>query len=849
MSLRKIILFIISFFVFASTSFASTVLVENVFSDIDSNYIYRDELQSLYDRGTIVVDETWRFNPNSLLNRDEFVGISMEVICERCIQPHTEFEFIEKYFNEDVYFDIDNTNPYFYCVAEADDKNYVRWYDIGQSCQDGTSQFWERPFCPLNTINLEEAVAVLLRNSWIFTIDDNAVVVENIRNGSISARLWNDVSPADADGNPYTFYGYLEKALSYEITEFDALWNQKTLTLLELDESGNVNPQKQITKQDFLRMSYIALKSNSCSEIGWSELALKILVWDKVCEEWGSSECTPSDLEDPEDTYDFEPEVDGTCESWIDDPTWYIWRFQNIATGEQEIKYGRYVDNHFLSLPGEWRIYLRVTDTCWNSSEVYSTIFVPREDTPIETENTIDVDIDIYDDDCTPTSICEEIDFYPIDDDDPEIIDIDGDVETTCPIGIITYRWTLTHSETWNVYNYNWEYIDDVLLGFTGEWIIRLDVVDWCGQTWDETDTYIVPERDNEDRIINYIDIDIDVYDDDCNLIEWCTEINIDSSQGWRIDCSIENLCDEIQFESWETDGDDIYDLHETVVTTCTIAGFTYDWEIRRENSNEQYRFTTAYIDNFNFLNSWVWQIFLTVTDACNQQASEGMTYIVRDDSDAINVSIIANPILWYEDLEVDFRAIVSWWTRPYTYEWDFWDTWEWFSQNLSHIYLNDSAYRVLLTATDINGLSGSATTVIVVLDRDSCEQDVDWDWVPDCDDPCPIVPWVESNSGCPIFETPCGNDCWCEEWYSCSIQDSLTCSTWVCLPNFKPKTTCLYTPDLWAIYGNAVCSSCPCDNNLDFLADVRRCDLIFPAITSPDAREIYSQWNIWQVQ
>ena len=31
----------------------------------------------------------------------------MEVICERCIQPHTEYSFIEKYQNEDVYFDID----------------------------------------------------------------------------------------------------------------------------------------------------------------------------------------------------------------------------------------------------------------------------------------------------------------------------------------------------------------------------------------------------------------------------------------------------------------------------------------------------------------------------------------------------------------------------------------------------------------------------------------------------------------------------------------------------------------------------------------------------------------------
>ena len=105
----------------------------------------------------------------------------MEVICERCIQPHTELKFLEKYRNADVYFDIDSTNPYFYCVAEADARNYVRGYDIGESCQDGSSEFGERPFCPLNRINLEEAVAVLLRNSNIFTIEDNQIIVDRIR--------------------------------------------------------------------------------------------------------------------------------------------------------------------------------------------------------------------------------------------------------------------------------------------------------------------------------------------------------------------------------------------------------------------------------------------------------------------------------------------------------------------------------------------------------------------------------------------------------------------------------------------------------------------------------------------
>ncbi len=853
MYVKKIFFFIISFFLFVNTSFASTVLVENVFSDIDANYEYRDELQALYDRGTIVADASGKFNPQELLNRDEFVWISMEVICERCIQPHTEYSFIEEYFTQDVYFDISNSNPYFYCVAEADKQNYVRWYDIWESCQDWTSSFWERPFCPQNTINLEEAVAVLLRNSGIFTINDNSFTVENIRNGNITRVLWNDVPPADEQWNPYTFYGYLEKALEYEITEFDALGNEKTLKLLELDTNGNVNPKKQITKEEFLRMSYIALKSNSCNEINWSELAIKMLILEKTCEPENSWDCTLTNLDDPEDTYDFQPKVEGACESWIDDPTGYIWRFQNLDTWEQQIRYGRYIDNYTFLSSWEWRVFLRVSDTCGNSSEIYSTIFIPEDTTETpDTSDQIDVDINIYDDECDITSDCNEIDFYSEDSDEDDIFDFEWEVETSCVSWVINYRWTFTHSDTGNIYRYNGEYIDDVLLWTPWEWIIILDVVDWCGQTWSETLTYIVPSIDDETwEYEDYIDIDIDVYDDDCNLVNGCDELDISENPvDDRVNCDQNNICNEIEFESQETDGDDIYDFHETIITTCSTAWFTYNWEFTRRGTNERYTFQTAYVDDFDFVNIGVWDIQLTVTDACWQSATEEMTYIVYDTSEnALNVSIDANPISWFEDLEVDFQAIVSWWTWPYTYEWSFWDGEEWYSQDIDHLYDNDGSYEVILTVTDINWVSGTATVVIVVLDRDSCEQDSDGDGVLDCDDLCPLVSGDSANSWCPIFERQCSATCGCEEWYSCSDSDPLSCGAGVCLPDFDPETTCLYTPEIWGIYGNAVCTSCPCDNAIDFLADVRRCDLVFPAITSPDAREIYSRWNIWQVK
>jgi len=388
---KKIFLFFILLFSFIWSAWANQILVENVFSDIQSDYEYRDELQELYDRGMILPSDDGKFSPDEYLNRDEFVGISMEVICERCIQPHTEYSFIEKYQNQDVYFDIDSSNPYFYCVAEADDKNYVRWYDVSQSCENWVSQFWERPFCPLNRINLEEAVAVLLRNSGIFTISDNQSVVSQINNGSITQTLWNDVTPTDFEWNAYTFYWYIRKALDYEITEYDNFWNEKVLKLLETDFFGNINPQKQVTKEEFLKMSYIALKSNNCSEIVDDNLALSIDIWEKTCELW-DSDCITSQLDDPENTYDFTPDVEWFCDLWIDDPSGYSWRFYNTDNWDEFFHYGTFLDNIELSSEWVWRVFLTVRDNCGNSWEVYSTISV---------NEVIDIEIVVYDPVCT----------------------------------------------------------------------------------------------------------------------------------------------------------------------------------------------------------------------------------------------------------------------------------------------------------------------------------------------------------------------------------------------------------------------------------------------------------------
>jgi len=50
----------------------------------------------------------------------------MEVTCRKCISPNTNFNLIKNYSTATTFYDVAKTNKYFYCIAEADDKGYVK---------------------------------------------------------------------------------------------------------------------------------------------------------------------------------------------------------------------------------------------------------------------------------------------------------------------------------------------------------------------------------------------------------------------------------------------------------------------------------------------------------------------------------------------------------------------------------------------------------------------------------------------------------------------------------------------------------------------------------------------------
>jgi hypothetical protein len=61
-------------------------------------------------------------------------------------------------------------------------------------------------------------------------------------------------------------------------------------------------------------------------------------------------------------------------------------------------------------------------------------------------------------------------------------------------------------------------------------------------------------------------------------------------------------------------------------------------------------------------------------------------------------------------------------------------------------------------------------------------------------------------------------------------------------------QTSCNYAGGT-AIVGAAICNSCPCKNNLDFDAAIKKCDKVFPAIASPDGTQLYSRGKFYEIK
>jgi hypothetical protein len=179
----------------------------------------------------------------------------------------------------------------------------------------------------------------------------------------------------------------------------------------------------------------------------------------------------------------------------------------------------------------------------------------------------------------------------------------------------------------------------------------------------------------------------------------------------------------------------------------------------------------------------------------------------------------------------------------PYKYNWFFGDSSTGFWRIISHIYTGTWLYQVTLSVTDNTDATADATALIKVIEN-KCENDSDADWIGDCEDLCPIIKGDSENKWCPILEIKCENDGSCPTGYQCQKENLWV---WVCLPE-SLETSCVYS---WGsvVFGNAVSLTCPSKVFLDFNAPLRKCDTVFPAITSPDHTNIYSKGKWFEIK
>jgi hypothetical protein len=100
------------------------------------------------------------------------------------------------------------------------------------------------------------------------------------------------------------------------------------------------------------------------------------------------------------------------------------WIITNERTGESYTRTTKYVDDFVFPTWGKWKLDYTKKDGCGEKQNVrYLNI----------QEKFIDVDIDVFDDNCTGTNAgCRVIKFENDEDDGDDTFDFDGTVNTSC---------------------------------------------------------------------------------------------------------------------------------------------------------------------------------------------------------------------------------------------------------------------------------------------------------------------------------------------------------------------------------------------------------------------------------
>ena len=920
---QKILLFI-TFFIFLQTSVFANQKVEDVFEDIDSNYKYLSELQMLYDKGIIQPNIHNKFKPYELLSREEFVWILMETNCVQCIKPNINYDLIADFQDKNVYYDVHNDTDYYYCVNTADNQWYIQWYQSGTACENWESKEWEIPFCPDNTIILEEALAIVMRAWNILTQAQANNFINTIRNWEIYPDLSDDVQSKNPDGSIYDFYPYFHEAERFTITEYNNFWEKIEYSLLE-KKSWKYYPKKSINREDFLKIAIFALKNSSCIAPINEWISWEVNIFDSSCESGNYEVCEYKNNFNTEESIDIIWELDTTCLLGFSENDAYKWVIHNLSNNTESIQTGQYLDDILLTDSWKYQIDLYITDLCKNSSKITKYISVSWSDealffasinkkylewftvdfTGIVEWNTweytyswdygdgnssneqnpthtysesweYDVILTVIDKNWVEKQIPTTVNFNNSDFNlaigieetniwSTDFIQFEGITNSNNPD--LTYSWDLWDGSTSDqqnpLHNYN-----------PGTYTVILTVTDQDGNEkqvttqitiWDGI--FII------NASVNTVQVDTGLEANFTPIIQWwvwpftyswdlwdgnssnnekpvhiysepwiyTVKLTVTDSEGnvettyTQVIYSITWLNTEIETTpNWENN----WEFSFTPIIQWWVWPFTYSWDLWDNNTSSEQNPIHTYQE------SWIYTVILTTIDSNGTiSISQTQVIVVSNEYSDFNIKLSGNPLTWPGPLISDLSVNVEWWTWPFEYQWGFGDGTNGVGENVTHTFSETGTYNVIVTVTDSNWVIKTEIVIITVWNINA-EIDTDQDWIGNADDKCPTIKWNIENDGCPIFEETCENNADCAENSIC-----WTNSIWVstCIP-VAIKNNCEYN---WksTVFWNIICNTCPCQNVLDFNASLRNCDIVFPAITSPDGSEIFSKWNYYQIK
>lgn len=182
----------------------------------------------------------------------------------------------------------------------------------------------------------------------------------------------------------------------------------------------------------------------------------------------------------------------------------------------------------------------------------------------------------------------------------------------------------------------------------------------------------------------------------------------------------------------------------------------------------------------------------------------------------------------------MNFKSAVTGGTGPYSYRWDFSDGTVSNGSDPKHAFVSAGIYPVTLIVTDADGNRAVSRLVETVTEN----PDLDGDGILNADDSCPTAYGPKSNAGCPVIAE-----------YKKTGGTSFSNGVALTVDSIGSRCLLSLSSNVGAIFGKASCGACPCTYDLDFTAQVRRCDILFPTILSPDKKTIYGRGAVYEVR